>query len=280
MPKPADSEPKNRQRRLVHGHSVVAEVSTYNRPQPLALLGDGFVHSSPKLGFHLVQLRLQPFAYRLPQHREPSIAPLLYADMRKAEKVERLRLPFSTPLPLVDRIRTELKQSRFLRVQFQIELLHSLSEFRPELIGIRLTVKSNHDVVRKTHHDYLAVRPLLPPCLDPQVDYVMKIDVRQQRRCTAALGRSFFRACSFPILQHAGVEPFLDQSHDPLVCYPMLDELHQPFVRNRIEGTYDTLLIISTSPRRSLLSAFAIPSKADRSTFSGRCIGKVGSFSS
>jgi hypothetical protein len=51
-------------------------------------------------------------------------------------------------------------------------------------------------------------------------------------------------------------------------------------VRNRIEGTYDTLLIISTSPRRSLLSAFAIPSKADRSTFSGRCIGKVGSFSS
>jgi hypothetical protein len=113
MPKPADSEPKNRQRRLVHGHSVVAEVSTYNRPQPLALLGDGFVHSSPKLGFHLVQLRLQPFPYRLPQHREPSIAPLLYADMRKAEKVERLRLPFSTPLPLVDRIGTELEKSRF-----------------------------------------------------------------------------------------------------------------------------------------------------------------------
>src|SRR2546428_11501608 len=51
MPKPADSEPKNRQRRLVHGHSVVAKVSTDNRPQPLALLGDGFMHSSPKLGF-------------------------------------------------------------------------------------------------------------------------------------------------------------------------------------------------------------------------------------
>src|SRR6202162_765155 len=49
MPVPADSEPKNRQRRLVHGHSVVAEVSTHNRPQPLALFGDGFVHSSLKL---------------------------------------------------------------------------------------------------------------------------------------------------------------------------------------------------------------------------------------
>src|ERR1700692_4646677 len=235
MPRPGGSESKKRQRRLVHGHSVVAKVSTHNRPQPLALLGDGFVHAALKLGFHLIQLRLQPLAYRLPQHREPSIAFLLHADVRKAEKVERLRFPFSTPLPLVDRIWTELEKSRFLRVQFQIELLHSLSEFHPELIGIRLAVKSNHDVVRKTHHNHVAVRPLLTPRLDPQVEHVMKINVSQQRRCTAALGRSFFRACSFPILQHARVEPFLDQSHDAPICNPVLDELHQPFVRNRIE---------------------------------------------
>ena len=150
MPKPADSEPKNRQRRLVHGHSVVAKVSTHNRPQPLALIGDGFVHSMLKLGFHLIQLRLQPFPYRLPQHREPSIAPLLYTDMCKAEKVERLRLPFTTPLPLVDRIPTELQKSRFLGMQLQVELLHAFREFRPELIGIRLAVKSNHDIVART----------------------------------------------------------------------------------------------------------------------------------
>src|ERR1700730_7814918 len=191
MPKPADSEPKNCQRRFVHGHSVVAEVSTYNRPQPLALLGDGFVHSSPKLGFHLVQLRLQPFPYRLPQHRVPSIAPLLYADMRKAEKVERLRLPFSTPLPLVDRMRTELQQPRFLGMQLQVELSHAFGEFRPELVGIRLAVKSNHDVVSKSHHDDIAVRPLLTPCFDPPIEYVVKIDVSQQRRGTTALRRPF-----------------------------------------------------------------------------------------
>src|SRR5580698_11373261 len=106
MPKPSDSEPKNRQRRLVHGHAIVASMSTHHRLQPLTLFGDGFVHSSLKFGFHLVQFRLQPFANRLPQHREPSIAFLLHADVRKAEKVERLRFPFSTPLPLVDRIRT------------------------------------------------------------------------------------------------------------------------------------------------------------------------------
>jgi hypothetical protein len=175
MPKPADSEPKNCQRRLVHGHSVVAKVSTYNRPQPLALFGVGFVHSSPKLGFHLTQLRLQPFPDRLPQPRKPSIAPFLHADMRKAQEVERLRLPFSSPLPLVDRVRTELQKSRFLGMQLQEELPHGFAEFRPELIGIRFAVKSNYDVVRKTHRDHIAVRPLLTPCLDPQVKYSLHL---------------------------------------------------------------------------------------------------------
>jgi hypothetical protein len=69
-------------------------------------------------------------------------------------------------------------------------------------------------------------------------------------------------------MQHRSVDD--PSSHRP----------HELGMGNTIKGTYDTLLIISTSPRRSQLSAFAIPSKADRSTFSGRCIGKVGSFSS
>src|SRR5437660_2122898 len=239
MPKPADSESKNRQRRLVHGHSVVAKVSTYNRPQPLALFGDGFVHSSLKLGFHLVQLRLQPFAYRLPQHRVHSVAPLLHADVREAEKVECLGLPFSTPLPVVDRKPTKFQQSRFLGMQFQVELSHSFRKLRPELIGIRFAVKAHHDVVSKSHDDHIAVCPLLTPCLDPQVEYVMKIDVRQKRRSTSALGCPFLRPYSFPILQHAGFQPFLDEPHDAPICNPMLDELHKPFVRKSIEKAFD-----------------------------------------
>ena len=122
MPEPSYLEPKNPQRVLVPGHTVVPDVPTHHRLQPLAQFGNGFVHASLKLGFHLVQFRLQPFADRLPQHREPSIAPLLHADVRKAKKVERLRFPFSTPLPLVDRIRTEFQKSRFLGMQFQVEL--------------------------------------------------------------------------------------------------------------------------------------------------------------
>src|SRR6266478_5446309 len=239
MAEPSQLESKKSQRRVVHGHSVIPDMSAYHRCQPLALFGDGFVHSSLKFGFHLVQLRLQPFAYRLPQHRKPSIAPLLHTDMREAKKVERLRLPFSTPLPAVDRIRTELQQPRLLGMQFQVELPHSFRKFRPKLIGIRFAVEAHHDVIRKSHDDHIAVRALLTPRLDPQVEYVMKIDVRQKRRSTSALGRPFLGPYSFPILQHAGVQPFLDEPHDAPICNPVLDELHQPFVGKPIEKAFD-----------------------------------------
>src|SRR5260370_24442427 len=239
MPEPSYLESKQSQRRIVHGHSVIPEVSTHHRLQPFTLFGNGFVHPSLKLGFHLVQLRLQSLAYRLPQHRVPSIAPLLYADMRKAKEFLALRLPFSTPLPAVDRIRTEFQKSRFLRMQLQMELPHSLGEFHTKLIGIRLFLKAQHDIISESHHDHVAVRTLLTPHPDPQVEHVMKIDVCQERRSTPALGRPFFHSYPFPILQHAGVQPFLYQPHDALIGHPMLDALDKPFVGKPIEKTFN-----------------------------------------
>src|SRR5882762_2557594 len=234
MPEPPYLESKDPQRVVVLGHSVIADVSTHHRLQPFALVEDGFVHPSLKLGFHLVQFRLQLFADRLPQYRKPPIAPLLHADVRKTEEIERLRFPFSTPLPLVDRVRTKLQKSRLLGMQFQVELPHSFRKFRSELIGIRFAVESHHDVIREAHDDDITVCPLLTPRLDPQVEYVMKIDVCQKRRSTSALGRPFLRPYSFPILQHAGVQPFLDEPHDAPICDPVLHELHKPFVRKAI----------------------------------------------
>jgi hypothetical protein len=149
--------------------------------------------------------------------------------VRKAEEVESFRFPFSASLPVLDRKRSKLQQPRFLGMQFQVELLHPFREFRPKLIGIRFIPKSNHDVVRESHDDDIAVRALLTPRLDPQVEDVVKIDVRQKRRSTSALGRAFFHSCSLPILQHAGVQPFLDEPHNAPICDPVLNELHQPF---------------------------------------------------
>src|SRR5579864_2254259 len=235
MPEPTYWEPKPIQRRTVGRHSVITNVSTHDRPQPLAHFGDGVMHASFEFGLHLAQLRLQPFANRLPQDREASVAPLLPTDVGEAEEVERLRFPFSALLPVFGRERAELQQARFLGMQFQAELPHSLDQFCPEPYGIRFRLEARHNIVSKPHDDHVTAGLFLTPRLGPQVEHIMEIDVSQQRRGTAALGRPFFHLCSSPILQHAGVQPFLDEPHDASVRNPMLDELHQSFVGKTIE---------------------------------------------
>jgi hypothetical protein len=67
----------------------------------------------------------------------------------------------------------------------------------------------------------------------------VEIDVREQRRCTTTLRRPFCHPYSLPILQHAGVQPLLDEPHDAPVRNPVLDELHQPSPVESIEETTD-----------------------------------------
>ena len=68
QPQPSDLATKGAQRRTVHRHAVVADVTADDATQPRVLLADGTVHASSQFGFHLPQLRLQPRADCLPQH--------------------------------------------------------------------------------------------------------------------------------------------------------------------------------------------------------------------
>ena len=63
----------------------------------------------------------------------------------------------------------------------------------------------------------------------------MKVDIRQQRRCTSALRRTRLHKRSRSLFQHACVQPFLDESHDAPVRYPMLEKPDQPLVRQPIK---------------------------------------------
>ena len=56
---------------------------------------------------------------------------------------------------------------------------------------------------------------------------------------TPPLRRTFFAPCPRPVLQHAGVQPFLDEPHDAPVRNPVLEELHQPPVVDGIEESPD-----------------------------------------
>ena len=63
----------------------------------------------------------------------------------------------------------------------------------------------------------------------------MKVDIRQQWRCTSALRRACLHKRSRSLFQHARVQPFLDEPHDAPIRYPMLEKPDQPFVRQSIK---------------------------------------------
>jgi hypothetical protein len=144
LPEPRHLVAKHVQRRAVHGHPVIADVPTNDQTQPPAHLRDRVVQAPPEFGFHLAQLRLHPLPARLPNHREPPI-PLLPADVREAEEIERLRLPLPDAPPALGRVRTELQQPRLLGVQRQTKPRKPLAQLGQEPLGLH---KSERDEER------------------------------------------------------------------------------------------------------------------------------------
>jgi hypothetical protein len=135
------------------------------------------MHTPPQADLHLLQLGLHALANRLPKHQKPPLL-RLPADVREAEEIEGLRLAQTGALSIRRRVASELEEPRLFRVQLQLELLHSFHQFRPEPFGLVFELESNHDVVGITHHDHIAVRPLLTPCLNPEIEDVMEVDIR------------------------------------------------------------------------------------------------------
>src|SRR5208282_2155930 len=234
VPEVAHGETKMSQSISVARYSEVTEMPTHHGLQPLADFRNRVMHASPQFGFHRQQLGLHAFANRLPKHQKPSLF-RLPANVLEGEKIEGLRLAQTDALSVLRRMASELEESRLYRLQSQRELLHAYVKFLPKLIGLVFEVESNHDVVGITHHDYIAARPLPSPCLDPEIEDIMEVDIRQQRRCTSTLWRTCFHERSLALFQHARVQPFLDEPHDAPVRYPMLEEPDQPCVRQPIE---------------------------------------------
>ena len=71
-PQIAHCHAKGSQRRTVHGHTVIAEVTQQDRAQISPLFRDGRVHALPQFDFKFPQLGLPPLPHRLPQNRKPA----------------------------------------------------------------------------------------------------------------------------------------------------------------------------------------------------------------
>src|SRR5664279_1306057 len=76
----------------VVGHRVIVVVPGQDAGEPATLFWNGMMHPLPHFAFDGEQLGAHPFGVGQPRELEPSRLPGLRADMREAEKLERLRL--------------------------------------------------------------------------------------------------------------------------------------------------------------------------------------------
>ena len=178
-PEVHDMVPKCTQTRDVGWHRVVSEVSAHHLAQPLTLLRDRFVHTSPQFFLDGSQLGPHPVPARLPLKLEEALSGAA-ADVREAKKVERLRFAKTAPRSILGRKAAELDQASLVRMQRECELLRPLLQCCMKALGISLVLEAADNVVGVAHEDDAAGGVVMTPPVCPQVEDVMEVDVRQQ----------------------------------------------------------------------------------------------------
>src|SRR5271166_4289793 len=102
--------------------------------------------------------------------------------MGEAQEVECFRLAKPRPLPLLHRAAAELDQTGLVRMQGQRKLRQPIPQFCLEPLGVGLVFKAGDDVIGIAHQDDVPPGMVASPPLSPEIEDVMQVDVRQQRR--------------------------------------------------------------------------------------------------
>src|SRR3984957_772714 len=143
------------------------------------------------------------------------------------------------PSPL-RRLRSDANRPNWIRrvlvgMQDQPELcepfLH-ICQKRPRPLNF---LKAHYTVVRVSDHDDCSLPWLFTPVLNPLIEGVMQIDIRQQGRYHGSLRSALCRRYSASVLDHARFEPFADQTENPLIGDPVFQKPKHPAVIDFIE---------------------------------------------
>ena len=172
---------KMRHRRRVRWHPMVPDESADYGAKPVPLFGNRLMHALSEFGFDGLKFPAHLLSDRLADDRVHSVAPFLPADRREAQEVKVLRSALISPLSVLDRKRTELQKPRLLGIERQAKLSQSLFQLDQAALRLDLALQPDHQVVRPSHDDHLALSLRPPPVMDPQIQDVVKKHIRQKR---------------------------------------------------------------------------------------------------
>src|ERR1700686_3121512 len=164
----------------ISGYCVVVEVALHNCAEPCAGVRRSVVHAFAELLLDLLQLCPHTLADRHAPYGEASV-PVFSADVRKAQKIERLRLAFSSSRSIFFGEPPELDQTRFVWMEFQPELRQPFPKVFQKTLCFRSVLEAQGEIIRITHGDRVSVCALSAPLVQPEIEGVMQVDVRQHR---------------------------------------------------------------------------------------------------
>ena len=191
---------------------MIVEEATQDRPQPFTLLWYRAVPVAVELLTNFPQLLTYSLTNALSFDNETFAVPLAATIVREAEEVESLRFALSLCASVSGCESAKLYQTRFVRVQGKSEFVHAIPHIIQESLGIAVMLKAHHKLIRIPYDYYITVGLGLTPVLYPQVQNIMKIDIRQQWRYYCSLWRTFVSPDFPATFHHADTQPFVYQA--------------------------------------------------------------------
>jgi wyosine [tRNA(Phe)-imidazoG37] synthetase (radical SAM superfamily) len=109
---------------------MIVHPALYNSPKPSTRLFERAVHAFTQLGLNSLQRRAPAFRDAVSLNSEPTLCPSLATPVCESKKVERFGAAFITLRSTINRIATELDQTRLSFVELQTKLHVNVSNRR------------------------------------------------------------------------------------------------------------------------------------------------------
>jgi hypothetical protein len=140
--------------------------------------------------------------------------------VREAEEIETARALAT----LLARWPPERKDPRFLWVKIQAESLESLRENSPDPLSVTLRREDDHEIVGIPNKRGSTLKPRLDLELEPLVQHLVEIDVREEGANDPSLRGSGCRRLHDAVLQHPSFQPLVHGSTQHAVPHPLVQE--------------------------------------------------------
>ena len=102
-----------------------------------------------------------------------------------------------------------------------------LVEYFQHFLRIFPILKTENEIIGKSNLVSFAFQPRLHHVLEPLIQYIMKVDVRQQGANDLPLSGSLLGHQKPAVIDHTDVDPLPYQSQDASITDSLLDHLHE-----------------------------------------------------